>query len=321
MLPGVEKVGLARWALLGGGSWNNFVSVNGAAPNGVLAYFLSVSPGWAEAMKIPFIGGRDFRPVDTYPGVAIVNETFAKEFFHGEDPVGKSFDMVIFQGKRIPCEVVGVVRDAVYRDIHDPIVPQAYFPFASAGAKGELQPVDQGTFVVRTRSANPLALASILRREIPRARPEFRVRNIRTQAELVEAQTIRERLLAMLALFFAAVALLLAGIGLYGVLDYSVVERRREIGIRMAIGAQAGDIARRIAFEAFAMVAVGALAGLAVGMASVRYVQTLLYQVNPTDPGMLVWPWLTILAATVLAALPAIFRAVRIDPAAMLRAE
>jgi len=117
------------------------------------------------------------------------------------------------------------------------------------------------------------------------------------------------------------VALLLAGIGLYGVLDYSVVERRREIGIRMAIGAQAGDIARRIAFEAFAMVAVGALAGLAVGMASVRYVQTLLYQVNPTDPGMLVWPWLTILAATVLAALPAIFRAVRIDPAAMLRAE
>jgi predicted lysophospholipase L1 biosynthesis ABC-type transport system permease subunit len=253
--------------------------------------------------------------------VAIVNETFAKEFFHGEDPVGKSFDMVIFQGKRIPCEVVGLVRDAVYRDIHDPIVPQAYFPFASAGAKGELQPVDQGTFVVRTRSANPLALASILRREIPRARPEFRVRNIRTQAELVEAQTIRERLLAMLALFFAAVALLLAGIGLYGVLDYSVVERRREIGIRMAIGAQAGDIARRIAFEAFAMVAVGALAGLAVGMASVRYVQTLLYQVNPTDPGMLVWPWLTILAATVLAALPAIFRAVRIDPAAMLRAE
>src|SRR5208283_1262665 len=117
-LPGVEKVGLARWALLGGGSWNNFVSVNGAAPNGVLAFFLSVSPGWAEAMKIPFIAGRDFRPGDTYPGAAIVNETFAKEFFRGEDPVGKSFDMVIFQGKRIPCEVVGLVGDAVYRDIH-----------------------------------------------------------------------------------------------------------------------------------------------------------------------------------------------------------
>ena len=320
-LPGVEKVGLARWALLGGGSWNNWVSVNGAAPNGVLAFFLSVSPGWAEAMKIPFIGGRDFRPGDTYPGVAIVNETFAKEFFHGEDPIGRSFDMMVFQGKRIPCEVVGLVRDAVYRDIHDPIVPQAYFPFPSAGVKGELRPIDQGTFVVRTSGPNPLALASVLRREVTRARPEFRVGNIRTQEDLVRAQTVRERLLAMLALFFAVVALLLAGIGLYGVLDYSVLERRREIGIRMAIGAQAGDIARRVTVEAFSMVAAGALAGFALGMASVPYLSTLLYQVRPTDPGMLVLPSLTILAAAILAALPAVVRAVRIDPVTMLRAE
>ena len=138
---------------------------------------------------------------------------------------------------------------------------------------------------MRTASANPLALASILRREVPRARPEFRVSNIRTQAELVRAQTVRERLLAMLALFFAAVALLLAGIGLYGVLDYSVLQRRREIGIRMAIGAQAGDIARRVTADVFRMVLVGALAGLALGMASVRYIEALLYQVKPTRPG------------------------------------
>jgi predicted permease len=320
-LPGVEKVGLARWALLGGGSWNNWVSVNGAAPNGVLAFFLSVSPGWAEAMKIPFIEGRDFRPGDAYPGVAIVNETFAKEFFHGGDPVGKSFDMVIFGGKPIACEVVGLVRDAVYRDIHDPMVPQAYYPFPSVGARGELQPIDQGTFIVRTSGASPLALASILRREVARARPEFRVSNIRTQAELVQAQTIRERLLAMLATFFAVVALLLAGIGLYGVLDYSVLERRREIGIRLAIGAQAGDIARRVTAEAFAMVAVGAVVGFALGMASVPYLSSLLWQVHATDLGMLVLPCLTVFAATMLAALPAVIRAVRIDPVTMLRAD
>ncbi len=232
-----------------------------------------------------------------------------------------SFDMMVFQGKRIPCEVVGLVRDAVYRDIHDPIVPQAYFPFPSAGVKGELRPIDQGTFVVRTSGPNPLALASVLRREVTRARPEFRVGNIRTQEDLVRAQTVRERLLAMLALFFAVVALLLAGIGLYGVLDYSVLERRREIGIRMAIGAQAGDIARRVTVEAFSMVAAGALAGFALGMASVPYLSTLLYQVRPTDPGMLVLPSLTILAAAILAALPAVVRAVRIDPVTMLRAE
>jgi ABC-type antimicrobial peptide transport system permease subunit len=125
----------------------------------------------------------------------------------------------------------------------------------------------------------------------------------------------------MLAMFFAVVALLLAGIGLYGVLDYSVVERRREIGIRMAIGAQAGDIARRVTAEAFGMVAVGAVVGFALGMASVPYLSSLLWEVRATDPGMLVLPWLTVLAATMLAALPAVIRAVRIDPVTMLRAE
>ena len=125
----------------------------------------------------------------------------------------------------------------------------------------------------------------------------------------------------MLALFFAVVALLLAGVGLYGVLDYSVLQRRREIGIRMAIGAQARDIARRVTADVFSMVLAGALAGLALGMASVRYIETLLYQVKATDLTMLAVPSLTILAGALLAALPAVFRAVRIDPVTMLRAE
>jgi len=174
---------------------------------------------------------------------------------------------------------------------------------------------------VRTRGANPLALASTLRREIPRARSEFRVSNVRTLTAIVEAQTVRERLLAMLALFFAAVALLLAAIGLYGVLVYSVLQRRREIGIRMAIGAQAGDIARRIAAEAFAMVLAGAVVGVAGGMASARYVESLLYQVKAGDVRMFAVPALTILAAALVAAMPAVIRAVRIDPVSALRAE
>jgi ABC-type antimicrobial peptide transport system permease subunit len=137
----------------------------------------------------------------------------------------------------------------------------------------------------------------------------------------VQAQTVRERLLAMLALFFAAVALVLAGIGLYGVLDYSVLQRRREIGIRMAIGAQAGDIARRVIADVFRMVLAGALVGLVLGMLSVRYIATLLYQVKPTDPAMLAIPSAIVLAAALVAALPAVFHAVRIDPVAMLRAD
>ena len=320
-VPGVETVGLANSVLLGGWSWSNFISVNGAPPNNVLAYLLQASPGWIDAMKIPLIDGRDFRPADTYPGFAIVNRTFAKSYFNGVDPVGKSFEVVFSGSTRLRFECVGLVGDVTYRDIRGPILPQAYFPFHSIDAKGALQPIEQGTFIVRTSRANPLALASTLRREVPRARPEFRVSNIRTQTEINQSHTVRERLLARLAFFFGVVALLLAGIGLYGVLDYSVLQRRREIGIRMAIGAPAASIARLVTVDIFAMVIAGALAGVALGMASVRYIEALLYQVKPTDLGMLALPAFTILAAASLAALPAVLHAVRIDPVAMLRAE
>jgi ABC-type antimicrobial peptide transport system permease subunit len=124
-----------------------------------------------------------------------------------------------------------------------------------------------------------------------------------------------------LALFFAVVALLLAGVGLYGVLDYSVLQRRREIGIRLAIGAQPGDIARRVTADIFAMVLVGAIAGIWLGTTSARYLETLLYQVKPTDLGVLALPALAICTSALLAAVPAVIRAIRIDPVTMLRAE
>lgn len=318
---GVDAVALASSTLLGGRSWNNFISVNGAPPNGVTAYLLQASPGWIDAMKIPLVDGRDFRPADTYPGVALVNQTFAKAYFNGEDPVAKPFEVVFSLGQRLRFEVVGLVGDVTYRDIRGPMLPQAYFPFRSVDAKGTSVAKADGTFIVRTSTANPLALASVLRREVPRAWPEFRVSNIRTQLEINQSHTVRERLLARLAFFFGVVALLLAGVGLYGVLDYSVLQRRREVAIRMALGAQAGHVARRVTADVFSMVIAGALAGLALGFASVRYIETLLYQVKPTDPRMLVLPALTILAAALLAALPPVIRAVRIDPAMMLRAE
>jgi ABC-type antimicrobial peptide transport system permease subunit len=125
----------------------------------------------------------------------------------------------------------------------------------------------------------------------------------------------------MLALFFAAVALLLSGVGLYGVLDYSVLQRRREIGIRIAIGAQAGSLARLVTRDIFSMVLAGALAGLALGMASVRYIEALFFQVKASDASMLALPSIAIVAAALLAALPAVIHAVRIDPVKTLRSE
>jgi predicted permease len=321
VVPGVEAVALAAWPLLGGNGWNGFIWINSAPAGDVLAYFLGVSPGWLEAMKIPLIDGRDFREDDTFPGVAIVNEAFSKEYFNGQDPVGKWFEKQQGGSQRARLQIVGWVHNARYRDMREPITPTAYVPFSSIDAKGGLRPIYAGTLIVRTSNSNPLALASMLRREVSRARPGFRVSNIRTQKEIVQSQTVRERLLAMLALFFAVVALLLAGVGLYGVLDYSVLQRRREIGIRMAIGAQASNVARQVTADVFSMVLAGALAGVALGMASGRYIETLLYEVKATDLGVLTLPSLAILAAALLASLPAVIRAVRIDPATILRAE
>jgi predicted permease len=319
--PGVEKVALTIWPLLSGESAVDYISINGAPPSDVFSDFLNISPGWLDTMRIPFIDGRDFREGETSPGVAIVNEAFAKQFFNGENPVGKFFDRGGAKA-RIHTRIVGYIRDARSRDrLRRPILPTVYVPFSSVDAQDAFQARGRATFIVRTSGRNPLALASILRQEVSRARSEFRVSNVRTQTEINQATTIRERLLAMLALFFAIVALTLAGIGLYGVLDYSVLQRRREIGIRMALGARAGDIAWRVTADVFSMVLVGAGVGLGLGMASARYIETLLYQVKPTDAGMLALPSLTILAAALVAALPAVVRAVRIDPANMLRTE
>ena len=319
-LPGVETVALSDWALMNGNSRNNLLSFNGGPPTDSLSYFRYIAPGWLDVLKIPLISGRHFRAGDTSPGEAIVNQAFAKAFFNGEDPVGKSFDRGTPEA-RMRYQIVGMVRDVTYRSLREPILPVAFVPFRAVDANGASKPVGEGTFILRTSASNPMSLASTVRHEVAAARPGFRVSNIRSQQELNLRQTVRERLLATLALFFAAVALLLAGIGLYGVLDYSVLQRRREIGIRMAIGAQAGDIARRVTADAFAMVLAGAVAGVVLGMMSARYIASLFYQVNATDMPMLALPALLIVAVALLAEMPAVVRAVRIDPAASLRSE
>jgi predicted permease len=321
-VPGIEKVALIGWPLMSGESAVGNISVNGAPPSDVFSDFVTVSPGWADIMRIPLLGGRDFRPSDVNPVVAIVNQAFAKQYFNGENPVGKWFDRVEPSGGRPHFQIVGLIRDARSRDrLRWAIRPTAYIPFPSVDANGAWKPAGRGTFVVRTASSNPLALAAALRREVANARPGFRVQNIRTQVELNQSDTVRERLLAMLATFFATVALLLAGVGLYGVLDYSVLQRRREIGIRIAIGARSGDIVQRVGAEGFSMVLLGAIAGLAIAAASVGYVESLLYQARLTDLSILALPSLTVFTVAILAALPAIIRAVRTDPVKMLRTE
>jgi putative ABC transport system permease protein len=318
---GVESVAMSGWPLLDDNGWNGFIWVNGA-PTEVLAYFLAVSPGFVDTMHIDWIQGRDFRPDESFPGKAIVNEAFVQQCFGGRNPIGQWFEKETGDGvTRWKFEVVGIVANAHYRDLREPMTPTAYVPYFGTNAAGNREPKSAGSLIVRLQTEDTAALTGLLRAEVSQARPEFRVTNLRLQSEIDAAHTIRERLLAMLASFFAAVGLLLAAVGIYGVLHYSVLQRRKELGVRLALGAGAFDIAKDFTREMSLMVGFGVMAGIALGFVTARFIVLLLYDVKATDPAMIAVPLLVIAGIAVAAALPAVVRAARIDPASMLRVE
>jgi predicted permease len=321
--PGVDSVAIAGWPLLGRIRINSDISINGAPPSPTPGWFLSVSPGWLSTMKIPLISGRDFRPEDTSPGAAIVNETFARTYFPGQDPIGRTFTRVASQylGADSRYKIVAVPPDVPYRDLRESSRAVFYIPFSAVDDKSVPTAVNFATFVIHTDAQNPLNLANSLRRLIAERHNGLRVSNATTQLDLVRDQTIRERLIATLAAFFAAVALLLASVGLYAVLNYSVLQRRREIGIRMAIGSTRAGIVRIVTLDAFLMIALGGCAGVALGFGAARYVASLFYQVKATDADMIALPTCALLLTALIATLPAVLRALRTDPTEILRAE
>jgi predicted permease len=320
-VPGVDSVAIAGWPLLGRIQINSEISINNAPPSPTPAFFLNVSPGWLSTMKIPLISGRDFRLLDTSPGAAIVNETFARTFFPGQNPIGQTFERGANQS---PNKIVGVTPDISYHDLREPTRAVFYVPFnelAETDGKSAPSAVGFATFVIHTDGQNPLALAESLRQIVAQRHNGLRVSNVTTQLDLFRDQTVRERLLATLAAFFTAVALLLAGIGLYAVLNYSVLQRRREIGIRMAIGSTRAGIVRLVTLDVFLMIALGGCSGVALGFGAARYVQSLFYQVKATDADMIALPACAILLTALVATLPAVLRALRTNPTEILRAE
>ena len=317
-VPGVDSVAISRWPLLGRIAINSDISINGALPGPTPAFYLSVSPGWFSTMKIPLVSGRDFRPQDTSPGAAIVDQTFVKTFFPGQDPIGRTFE----RGAKQPLyQIVGVTPDVPYRELREPSRAVFYIPFAEIDDKSTLKPVEFATFTIHTDAQNLLALAGPLRQLIAQRHNGLRVSNITTQLDLFRDQTIRERLIAMLAAFFAAVALVLVGIGLYAVLNYSVLQRRREIGIRMAIGSTRAGIVRIVTLDVFQMIALGGCAGVVLGFGAARYVESLFYQAKATDADMIALPACALGLTALVATLPAVLRALRTDPTETLRAE
>ena len=321
--PGVESVAISGWPILGHIRINSDISINSAPPSSTPAFFRSVSSGFFSTMKIPLVSGRDFRSADTAPGSAIVNESFVRTYFSGAtdpnfNPIGRTFA----SGPHQPVnKIIGVTTDVPDHDLREPNGPMFYLPLNAIDDKATPTTLSFATFIVHTDAQNPLTVANALRQTVALRHNGLRVSNVTTQHDLVRDQTIRERLIAMLAGFFAAVALLLAGIGLYAVLNYSVVQRRREIGIRMAIGSTRTGIVRLVALDIFLMIAFGAFTGIVLGFGAARYVASLFYQVKATDADMIALPACAILLTALIATLPAVLRALRTDPTEILRSE
>ena len=298
-----------------GRAWTHAIRVPGTQHETFEATMAPVTPGFFETMGIPVRAGRAFVPRDM--GIAnaqalVVNEAFARRYFGGAPAVGR-----MFEGRFSPSddssgqyEIVGVVADTRH-DLRKPPAPTIYI----------LLPLrNNGTVHVRA-AGDPAALASRLREEVRAASPLFRVTTVTTQAAAVGQTLLRERLLALLSGFFAVIGLVLAAVGLYGVLSYSVVQRTREIGIRVALGARRLGVVRTVVAEAGRTALVGAGFGLAGGLYLSRFVESLLFEVTPLDFWSMALPLGTLLLAALLAAALPALRAARVDPVVALRYE
>jgi predicted permease len=313
-LPGVTSASVSAWPLLKGWGWNGPIRLPGQRIDNRNVSFLEVSPGFLQTMGIALRAGRDFTGQDVEPdepGVVIVNETFARAFFPGNPPIGRRFERLADGNAVVAQEVVGVVGDVKHRGLRDEAPLTVYVPLR--GRRGA---------TVQLKTEMPLeAVASLLRAEAARSNPALIVAEVARQSSLVENGRLRERLLALLSGFFALVSLALAAIGLYGVLSYAVVQRTREIGIRLALGARRRAVVRQVLRDVAVYAAIGIAGGVGGGLYGARFVKTLLFEVEPMSPVSLLLPIAGLLVVATLAAVLPARRAASVDPMVALRDE
>jgi predicted permease len=272
-----------------------------------------VSPAFFETMEIPLVAGRGFTTRDAAdaPRVAVINEAAARKFFPNEPAIGRRFGTTREQSGEL--EVVGVLRDAKYNNVRDAAVPTMYRSYLQS-------PQGTATFEVRT-AGDPLTIVAGVRDAVRQIDPNLPIVNVTTQLDEVEARFAQERTFAQAYTLFGGLALLVASVGLFGVMSYSVARRTMEIGIRMALGAERRDVLGLVMRESMGLVAAGAALGLAGALAASRLVSTLLFGLAPTDPvtfaGALT---VMVVVAAVAGYLPA-RRASRVDPMVALRCE
>jgi predicted permease len=302
-----------------GSSWQERIEADGrpAPPEPVRAFCHAITPGWLSVYGTRRISGRDFDAADRDGAqpVALVNQAFVRKVFGGENPIGQTIRFMGRPEPQPPIEVVGVVEDAIYRTVREEPTPTAYFPFAQVMV-GEIPPYS--SLSVRAKSGPPSALAPDIAAAIARVDKNVSLR-FRPLADQVGGALVRERLVAILSGFFGALALVLAAIGLFGMTSHAVARRRGEIGVRMALGADASKVVRLMLGRVVLLMGLGVLVGAAISLWASRFVSTLLYGLTPRDPITLAGAAAVLIAVGILAAYLPARRAARIDPAEVLR--
>jgi predicted permease len=314
-LPGVEEATLSEDSLIEAGTGLP-VSLAGAPP-GPGGAVLSVGPRFFGTMRIPMVAGRDFDDRDRpgAPAVAIVNQLFAKARFGDRDPIGQRLTLWKDDRPARDMEIVGVASNARYGGLTREVPEVVYLPYD----QGYPRP-DQMVYALRT-SGEPLAYAEAAREIVRQADPRVPVSEVRSQALDVDRTLYQEVLFARLCGAFAVLALVIACVGLYGTVSYSVARRTSEIGLRMALGARPGGVVWMVLGEVAGVAVLGLALGLAVVLVTSRFVASLLYGLTPNDPLTLAFAAAVLLTAALLAGYAPARRASRIDPMTALRRE
>jgi predicted permease len=276
------------------------------------------SPGYFEAIGIPLKRGRVFTDDDKAgsPRVVLITESAARQYFPNEDPIGKTITLGWRRGPGTPRaggEVVGILGDIKDAGLDEPNPPQIYLPYRQ-------WPIGSMSVLLET-SVPPLSLADAVRTEVYSVDGNLPVSNLSTVGAIVAKSISQQRFYMVLLTIFAGVALVLAAIGIFGVLSYAVSQRTREIGIRMALGAQGSTVVRLIVRQAMTLVACGVAAGLALGLVLSQTMAKMLFAITPTDPATYAVVAVTLAAVALLASYLPARRATRVDPVVALRAE
>jgi putative ABC transport system permease protein len=320
--PGVTEAALSLTTPVGNGQFTPRIEIARIADTQGPVWGNLISPGWFATFGTPLIDGRDLTAQDRGGAqrVAVVNEAFARKFANGGSPIGGTFTLYPRTERTLgPIEIVGVVRDAVYASLRTPPPPTFYLPLAQFDYLTDLG-IRSINLSIRTQTDSPMALTKTVAAALASVDPEIVV-TFRPFAEQIDGALAQERVTAALAALFGALALLLSGIGLYGVTAYAVGTRRAEIGIRIALGAASGGIVRLVLSRAAMLVAIGVLIGGGISLWASRFVASLLYGLDPRDPATLIGAVVVLTSVAALAAWLPAARASRIDPAIVLRYE